>query len=198
MNKQRVEAFSDAVVAIIITIMVLEFKTPTTSSINGILEQWPYLLAYAVSFYSIAVAWYNVHLMFTYLKKITKKIYWANMIWLFTMSFLPIATAWAGKFIDQRTPEYFYFFINTIWFFAYYALSIFIRQDVLKNSPEYKEKIRTLKVFSRYDNVWVLLAGIVIMVVLIYVFPPIALVSNLFIFIAQVAFTKDDEVFGEY
>ena len=96
MNKSRVEAFTDAVVAIIMTIMILEFKTPETDRWSGIIAEVPYLFAYIVSFIFIAVAWYNHHYMFAIAKRITKKIYWVNNFWIFTMSLLPVSTAWAG------------------------------------------------------------------------------------------------------
>ena len=64
MNKGRVEAFTDAVVAIILTIMVLEFKTPETAKWTGIIHQLPYFFAYIVSFLFVGVAWYNHHYMF--------------------------------------------------------------------------------------------------------------------------------------
>ncbi|KRN94771.1 hypothetical protein IV81_GL001048 [Pediococcus stilesii] len=73
MNKSRVEAFTDAVVAIIMTIMILEFKTPETDRWSGIIAEVPYLFAYIVSFIFIAVAWYNHHYMFSIAKRITKK-----------------------------------------------------------------------------------------------------------------------------
>lgn len=109
MNKGRVEAFSDAIVAIIMTIMILEFKTPEDFHWQAILENLTYLFAYAVSFFFIAVAWYNHHYMFSLTKRVTKKIYWINNIWLFTMALIPVATAWAGEFMSHRGPEYFIF-----------------------------------------------------------------------------------------
>ena len=76
MNKGRVEAFTDAVVAIILTIMVLEFKTPETAKWTGIIHQLPYFFAYIVSFLFVGVAWYNHHYMFALALRISKKVYW--------------------------------------------------------------------------------------------------------------------------
>ena len=89
MNKGRVEAFTDAVVAIILTIMVLEFKTPETAKWTGIIHQLPYFFAYIVSFLFVGVAWYNHHYMFALALRISKKVYWINNLWLFSMSLLP-------------------------------------------------------------------------------------------------------------
>ncbi|MFT9353950.1 MAG: TMEM175 family protein, partial [Lacticaseibacillus paracasei] len=71
MNKGRVEAFTDAVVAIILTIMVLEFKTPETAKWTGIIHQLPYFFAYIVSFLFVGVAWYNHHYMFALALRMT-------------------------------------------------------------------------------------------------------------------------------
>lgn len=99
MNKGRLEAFSDAVIAIIVTIMILEFKTPETPEIKALLENGPYFFAYIITYVFVGVAWYNHHYMFSLTKRVTKRIYWLNNIWLLSMSFLPVATAWTGRFI---------------------------------------------------------------------------------------------------
>lgn len=92
MNKSRVEAYTDAVIAIILTIMVLEFQVPDSPSWHKIIEQLPDFFAYIVSFVFIGVAWYNHHYMFGIASRITKKVYWVNNLWLFSMSLLPVAT----------------------------------------------------------------------------------------------------------
>lgn len=115
MNKARVEAFTDAVVAIIMTIMVLEFKTPESPQWTAILHEGPYLFAFGVSFVFIAVAWYNHHYMFSLAERISKRVYWLNIAWLFAMSLLPVATAWAGRYLQARGPEYFYLLVFFLW-----------------------------------------------------------------------------------
>lgn len=105
MNKGRVEPYTDAVVAIILTIIVLEFKTPETAQWEEITRQIPYFFAYIVSFIFIGVAWYNNHYMFILAKRITKKVYWINNLWLFSMSLLPIATGWVRKFHKMLIPN---------------------------------------------------------------------------------------------
>lgn len=104
MNKGRVEAFTDAVVAIVLTIMVLEFKTPEEPTFAALAQNWSYLVAYLISFLFIGVAWYNHHYMFALTKRVTKKIYWVNNIWILVMAMLPVSTAWAGKFIFKVQP----------------------------------------------------------------------------------------------
>lgn len=140
MNKGRVEAFSDAIVAIIMTIMILEFKTPRDFHWTAILEELPYLFAYAISFFFIAVAWYNHHYMFSITKYVTKKIYWINNVWLFTMALIPVATAWAGEFMIYHAPEYFYLLIFTIWSFSYLWLVKLSNVCIRKTTPKSVEK----------------------------------------------------------
>lgn len=93
MNHARVEAFTDAIVAILMTIMVLEFKTPTSPDWRAIFADLPYLFAYVVSFLFMGVAWYNHHYMFALSKRLTKRVFWLNNLWLLTMSLIPVATA---------------------------------------------------------------------------------------------------------
>lgn len=131
MNKGRVEAFTDAVVAIILTIMVLEFKTPETAKWEGIIRQLPYFFAYIVSFLFVGVAWYNHHYMFTLSIRISKKVYWVNNVWLFSMSLLPVATGWVGEFPKYSGPEYLYLFVFVFWSLSYLWLS-----DSIRKTPE--------------------------------------------------------------
>lgn len=128
MNKGRVEAFTDGVVAIILTIMILEFKTPETAKWEGIITQLPYFFAYVISFLFVGVAWYNHHYMFALAIRISKKVYWVNNLWLFSMSLLPVATGWVGKFSQYSGPEYLYLFVFVFWSLSYLWLSSSIRK----------------------------------------------------------------------
>ncbi|KRO03674.1 hypothetical protein IV54_GL002135 [Levilactobacillus paucivorans] len=99
MDKGRVAAFTDAVVAIVLTIMVLEFKTPEEPTFAALASEWSYFVAYLISFLFIGVAWYNHHYMFALTKRVTKGVYWVNNLWILVMAMLPVSTAWAGRFI---------------------------------------------------------------------------------------------------
>ena len=87
-----------------LTIMVLEFKTPEEPTFTALMANWSYLVAYLISFLFIGVAWYNHHYMFSLTKRVTKKIYWVNNLWILTMSMLSVSTAWAGRFINDVQP----------------------------------------------------------------------------------------------
>lgn len=109
MEKNRLEAFSDGVLAIIITIMVLELKRPTGPQWNDLLVLTPVLLGYGLSFLYTAIYWVNHHLLFHKAKRINVKILWCNIAWLFVMSFIPFTTEWIGSYPTAAVPVSVYF-----------------------------------------------------------------------------------------
>lgn len=96
MTKGRLEAFSDGVLAIIITIMVLELKVPEGSSWASLKPLLPKFLAYIFSFIYVGIYWNNHHHLFQTVKKVNGSILWANLHLLFWLSLMPIATEWIG------------------------------------------------------------------------------------------------------
>lgn len=109
MDKNRLEAFSDGVLAIIITIMILELRLPEGDGIGDLLERTPIILSYLLSFVFIAIYWINHHLIFHDADTVNVKILWINIAWLFTMSFIPFATAWVGLYPASWAPLSLYF-----------------------------------------------------------------------------------------
>jgi uncharacterized membrane protein len=104
MNKTRLEAYSDGVLAIIITIMVLELKTPLTESRQDIEHMLFEIGTYLLSFVLIATFWGNHHHLLHTVKSVSAKIIWANMLVLFCLSLIPFATRWMGeKHFDSLT-----------------------------------------------------------------------------------------------
>jgi uncharacterized membrane protein len=97
MEKHRLLAMTDGVVAIIITIMVLELKTPAGTDFHALAEEWPVFLAYAFSFAYVAIYWNNHHHYFHLVRRIDGAVLWANFALLFWLSLVPFATAWAGE-----------------------------------------------------------------------------------------------------
>ena len=96
MKATRLEAFSDGVIAIIITIMVLELKVPPEHSPAGLLTVVPTLLAYALSFLNVAIYWVNHHHLIHLVRRVNAAVMWANMNLLFWLSLVPFATAYLG------------------------------------------------------------------------------------------------------
>ena len=109
MSKNRLEAFSDGVLAIIITIMILELGMPLGDKKEDLLALAPTLLGYLLSFMFLSIYWVNHHMIFHDATKINLKILWCNIIWLFIISFIPFATAWAGKYPNSFVPLTVYF-----------------------------------------------------------------------------------------
>jgi uncharacterized membrane protein len=90
----RLEAFSDGVIAIILTIMVLELKTPASTNYKALAHEWPIFISYVISYFYVAVYWINHHHLFHRVKRVDLPILWANIVLLFFMSLIPFFTEW--------------------------------------------------------------------------------------------------------
>ncbi|MBY0383666.1 TMEM175 family protein [bacterium] len=108
MEKNRLEAFSDGVLAIIITIMVLELKIPHETNLESLMPIIPVLLSYLLSFLYIGIYWNNHHHMLHTCKKVTGAILWANLHLLFWLSLVPFVTGWMGENNFAAIPCLFY------------------------------------------------------------------------------------------
>ena len=108
MKKSRLEAFTDGVIAVIITIMVLELKAPAGADLEALRESWPVFLAYVLSFIYIAIYWNNHHHYFHLVRKVNGAVLWANFHLLFWLSLVPFSTAWMGEhpFMPLPTAVY--------------------------------------------------------------------------------------------
>jgi uncharacterized membrane protein len=93
----RVEAFSDGVIAIIITIMVLEMHAPEEKGLAHLWALWPIFSAYALSYAYVAIYWVNHHRMFHFASRVTNGLVWSNILLLFALSLVPFATAYLGE-----------------------------------------------------------------------------------------------------
>lgn len=97
MHKGRLEAFSDGVIAILITIMVIELHPPHGAELSALMEVAPQFLSYLLSFVYIAIYWNNHHHMFQAVHQVNGGVLWANNALLFTLSLVPFSTAWMGE-----------------------------------------------------------------------------------------------------
>jgi uncharacterized membrane protein len=97
MTKGRLEAFSDGVLAIIITIMVLELKVPHGSDLHALRPMAPVFLSYVVSFVYVGIYWNNHHHLFHVTRQVSGEVMWANLGLLFCLSLVPVVTAWVGE-----------------------------------------------------------------------------------------------------
>jgi len=108
MNKNRLEAFSDGVLAIIITIMVLEMKVPHGAELAALVPLWPVFVSYALSFLYVGIYWNNHHHMLHATNRVNGSVLWANLGLLFCLSLLPFTTGWMGENHFARWPTMIY------------------------------------------------------------------------------------------
>ena len=122
MGKGRLEAFSDGVLAIIITIMVLELKVPHETDLAAITKLTPVFLSYALSFLYVGIYWNNHHHMLHASHRVTGPILWANLHLLFWLSLIPFTTAWMGENHFAALPSSLYGVVLLMAAIAYFIL----------------------------------------------------------------------------
>jgi uncharacterized membrane protein len=122
MGKDRLTAFSDGVIAIIITIMVLELKVPNGTDLTALMGMAPSLLTYAMSFVYLAIYWNNHHHLLHTVGRVDGLILWANSHLLFWLSLVPAATAWMGQNLSAPLPTAVYGGALLMPAIAYYLL----------------------------------------------------------------------------
>lgn len=123
MNKNRLEAFSDGVLAIIITIMVLELKVPHGEAFADLRPLAPIFLSYVLSFIYVGIYWSNHHHMFQLVKTVNGRVLWANAHLLFWLSLVPFVTAWSGENHFAAVPVALYGGALLMASIAYYILT---------------------------------------------------------------------------
>jgi uncharacterized membrane protein len=123
MSKGRLEAFSDGVIAIIITIMVLEFQVPHEATLEALRPLIPIFLSYVLSFIYIGIYWNNHHHLFYIVQHVNGRVLWANLHLLFWLSLVPFATAWLDESHFTLWPTALYGVILLMAGLSYYILS---------------------------------------------------------------------------
>ena len=122
MDKNRLEAFSDGVIAIIITIMVLELKVPHEATLAALGALWPVFLSYVLSFIYVGIYWNNHHHMLKSAERVNGGILWANLHLLFWLSLIPFVTAWMGENHFASAPTGIYGVVLLMAAIAYWIL----------------------------------------------------------------------------
>jgi uncharacterized membrane protein len=138
MTKNRLEAFSDGVIAIIITIMVLELRVPHGYDLHSLTPLLPVFLSYVFSFIFLGIYWNNHHHLLHAVQHVDGRILWANLHLLFWLSLIPFATAWMGENHFAREPVALY---GAVMLFAAIAYSILVR--ALLANPMQNSLLRT-------------------------------------------------------
>jgi uncharacterized membrane protein len=181
MEKNRLEAFSDGVLAIIITIMVLDLKVPRATGLADLIPVAPVFACYVLSFIYVGIYWNNHHHMFHSTRHVTGGILWANLHLLFWLSLFPFTTAWMGENHLAPTPTAVYGAVLLMAALAYYILqSTIIAQQgpdsLLKSAigKDWKGKISPVLYFVAiplaYVNSWIS-NGLFVLVALIWLVP---------------------------
>jgi uncharacterized membrane protein len=129
MNKGRLEAFSDGVIAILITIMVLELKVPDGPNWDAVRPLLPTFLAYLLSYINLGIYWNNHHHMLNVTSRINGGILWANLHLLFWLSLIPFVTRWIGEYHTQPWPTAIYGGVLLLAAIAYTILQASIIKD---------------------------------------------------------------------
>lgn len=130
MHKGRLEAFSDGVMAILITIMVLELRAPDHTGLNSLRPLLPVFLSYVLSFIYLGIYWNNHHHLFQVTAKVTGAVLWANLHLLFWLSLIPFVTSWMGDTHFAATPAAMY---GAVLLMA--AVAYAILQQAILSSP---------------------------------------------------------------
>jgi uncharacterized membrane protein len=160
------EAFSDAVLAIIITIMVLEFKVPEGHDWSSLADLVPTFLSYAVSFIYVGIYWNNHHHLLHTVHTLNGKLMWLNLLLLFWLSLVPFSTAWMGESSFSSTPTALYGIVLLLAAISYTLLQRAILKQHSSDSAiavamgkDFKGKISPLfyivAIVSAYLNTWV-------------------------------------------
>lgn len=181
MKTGRLEAFSDGVIAIIITIMVLEIKVPHTAQLTALKPLFPTILSYLLSFIYLGIYWNNHHHMIHVAERVNGRILWANLHLLFWLSLVPFTTAWMGENNFAPATMFAYGIVLLMAAIAYYILELAILKQESKNSilakalgKDFKGKISPIiyiiAICTTYYNQW-LSGSLYILVALIWLIP---------------------------
>ncbi|SDA43270.1 TMEM175 family protein [Methanobrevibacter millerae] len=133
-DKERLIVFTDAIIAIASTIMVLELVNPHVPTLQGLAQQWPVFLAYLNSFAMIYLAWYKHDNLFHKFKKVSMRIFYLNGVWIFFLTMVPFATGWIGEFPFSPLPECSYAVILFLWTLSFEVLDM----QIIKENPGLK------------------------------------------------------------
>jgi len=153
MDKGRFEAYTDAIIAIVVTLLVLEIPRPEGYTFSALVANWRSYIVYIITFLQLMGVWYNHHNLLKYVKRVDHTAYWANAVWLLLLSMSPFAMSWVSTYPEHWQPEVFYAIVWMLWSLAYTNLE----NVLLRLNPEVKAKVW-------YKNRFNLLMGVTIFI----------------------------------
>src|SRR5437764_5739904 len=152
---ERLSAFSDGVFAVLITVLVLELRPPELPTLKALLSLWPTWLSYAVSYLFIAIVWANHHHLMRYATEATPRLMWFNFAHLFSVSLLPLSTAWMA--VSKLAPQPVAFYAAV--FFLVNATYISLILELIGDSPLDPASQRVSKIMRARSVVTLCLFG---------------------------------------
>ncbi|MGG5357305.1 MULTISPECIES: TMEM175 family protein [unclassified Enterococcus] len=167
MTKNRLEAFTDAVIAIIMTILVLELHEPNGDTWFALGELGHKFFIYIISFFSLAIYWNNHHHMFQVVRKINGRVLWANGFLIFSLSLFPFVTSWISEYINSWAPEATYGLVVLLANAAYLVLA----KELAAANP--KEQLAK-NLFNNYKKSYISISLNIIGLLLGWLIAPIA------------------------
>ncbi len=170
MTKSRLEAFSDGVLAIIITIMVLELKIPHGEELSDLQPLINVFISYLISFVYIGIYWGNHHHLLHTVHHVSSKIIWANMHLLFWLSLVPFSTGWMGENHFGRMPLAVYGINLLVCAIAYYILQLVIMSH-------YTHTTKLIEALNKQQKKGMLsLAGYILTIIFAFFYPAVSLI----------------------
>jgi len=146
LNKARLESFSDAIMAIVMTVLVLALREPKVDTFDGIWLMRDKIVIYVVSFVTMAIYWINHHNLFALTQDINARILWVNMGFMFALTFLPVATSWYGTNFSSVAPAFTYGFV----IFLADIFSIWLARAILNHHQKDKTVVSMLSHNKRF------------------------------------------------
>jgi uncharacterized membrane protein len=161
---ERLSAFSDAVFAVLITVLVLELRPPELPTFKALLLLWPTWLSYAVSYLFVAIVWINHHHLMRYATEATPRLMWFNFAHLFSVSLLPLATAWMA--VSELAPQPVAFYAAV--FFLVNATYVLLIWDLIARTPADEVSPRVRRIMRFRSIATLCLFGVAAVVALKY------------------------------
>lgn len=171
MTKSRLEAFTDGVVAIVLTVLILDIQIPDTPTLGAIYSILNTLIAYTISFIFVAVIWVNHHRMMQMAEKINYGVIWANIFWLFWLTLCPAVTSWVGRNPTSFWPEVFYVLVYMMWSFSFGILS---KKVIAANETD----SHVVKVLSRDRRSGISMLINLVTLIGVFFYPPIGMLGR--------------------
>ena len=184
MNKERLAAFMDAILAIIMTILILELKKPETASIKALWNLRVDFFAYTLSFFWLGTMWVNLHNEWHKIKYITPSIVWINVVILFFSSFFPYVTSFVTSYYNSSVAQGFYGIIVLAVTFCN-IISLYLIEKVNKHDKELQE---SLKIMIRWIKVDISIK--IIGLIISCIFYPPAMMISVYITLFGIAFPE--------